>query len=378
MFHKISRGFYVRDGIYYYKFKLKGQKAICRSTEIKYDGTKNTEQVALDEFQKAKLKAKSTGIYDLPSTITVTRLFKNYLETYVRIESPRSYKRCGLPAAQHFQEYFKDKKASHAIKQDFLDLRTWCMGTKFLSPSTINRYLGMLRACYSMAVEEGFIKINPIATISPFREKHRTRIASNDEIDQLWNEFSDLLKDILIFEVATGLRKGEIINLEWAHINFEKRFGRIPDNKERNIFKIVSFHDDAMEILMQRYKTKKGLYVFCTEDGLQLKYDGVIRTEFNRIRSKLGIKDLRFHDLRHSFGTNMVEDSGNIHATSKAMGHSDVTVTDKIYTQVRNNYMLREVNKMRSHLSRIRKNSDKFCHVGVTVNVTEDNYHENR
>jgi len=384
MFHKIDRGFYVRcnyklkhgldqckDGVYYYKFSLTGHSPLLRSTDISYDGKKSTENVANAKFQKAKLEAEKNGVYDRPSKITIVDMFSDYLETYVKGRA--EYKKSGLPAKKYFITYFKDKDATEATEKDFLKFRVWCREKQFLSNGTINRYLGLLSTCYERVKKSLKIAENPMIEIDSLPTMPRKRVATHKEIDSLWNCFSATMRDVIIFDVATGLRKGEIRGLQWQDViirGIEDSYIQIPTNKENNPYKIVALNKDAMRILDKRFQNKTSSYVFCDEKGQQLKNDGFIRTEFNRIKKRLGIENLRFHDLRHCFGTWMTEDSGNIHAASKTLGHSSVTVTDKIYSHARIKYLGREVNKMRSHLDRLEPISEKNCNTSVTASLS--------
>jgi integrase len=152
-----------------------------------------------------------------------------------------------------------------------------------------------------------------------------------------WDELNTLLasvgkpwlKQLIVFGVNTGLRRGEMINLRWDQIDFERKvvlvcnldFFQTKTKSEREI-PLNASAEGALRML-----PKVSDYVFVGEKGGKLG-DYYLSQCFRKAidEAKLN-KDLTLHSLRHSFGTLLVRAGVSIYDISKLMGHSSVAVT---------------------------------------------------
>lgn len=374
MFHKIDTCFYVRcahkikhtldqckDGVYYYKFKLKGQKAITRSSEVDYDGTKASHTVAFDIFQKAKLDALARGVYDRPSNKTIVNLLKIGDSYYKSLACYDNVYKC---ACQWFIDYFKTSIKIDQITTDSIRGLDEFFQESLIKKNTANRYHSILRRCLDLAIKnkDFNLKLNPYVDFKSHSEKKfiRKRIASTQELILLWENFSPLMRDIIDLDVHSGLRRKELLNLQPKNIstlNGGVRYEIFQTKSDE--WKSVPFNETAAKIVLRRIKSmpSHAKYIFHDENGNQLKEDGLIRTEFNRVREKLGIKDLQFRDLRKSFGAHLLMMGGSMKALKELLGHASIRTTDSTYTPYTNEYLNTQVNKISLNLGQKRGNS---------------------
>ena len=146
-----------------------------------------------------------------------------------------------------------------------------------------------------------------------------------------------VLKDICLFAALTGLRQGEILNLDWKNIDLERRLISV-SNTEAFLTKsgkcrIVPMNNDVFELLSRRSLLKScSLYVFHLK-GEQLTQSYVGHKFKKGIRDAHLNEALRFHSLRHTFATWLVQSGANIYEVQKLLGHSDIRTTE-IYSHL--------------------------------------------
>ena len=182
-----------------------------------------------------------------------------------------------------------------------------------------------------------------------------------------------------------GLRRSEVLGLKWTDIDFAGGIIYI-----RNTCILVGsrtvFYDDTAkneasiqplpllpelaEYLKKLKKQQKeeqrvfgSAYYECENicriaDGTPIKPNYVTQT-FNRLLKKNGLRHTRFHDLRHSVGTRILEETGDIELASRVLRHSNSQTTSKLYVQPGMNYMASGLEKMNSANIKSTKNPPK-------------------
>jgi len=128
------------------------------------------------------------------------------------------------------------------------------------------------------------------------------------------------------------MRKMEILSLKWEYIDFNKVIITIPQTntkakKTRNI-PISSVLN--MTLLEQKLKSGGSEFVFPSDD-LSKGHVSWIKHSFSTACKRARIEGLRFHDLRHTAATRMLESGVDIATVSKILGHSDINLTIKTY-----------------------------------------------
>jgi len=101
-----------------------------------------------------------------------------------------------------------------------------------VAPATVNRNLARLKHLFNTAIKWGYLYENPAQPVKLLRENNRRlRYLTKDEIDHLMTVSSQHLKPILVMAINTGMRRGEIFNLQWNHVNLKNRIIEVADSK---------------------------------------------------------------------------------------------------------------------------------------------------
>jgi integrase len=127
------------------------------------------------------------------------------------------------------------------------------------------------------------------------------------------------------------MRKGEILSLKWEDIDFDNNLFIInaSNNKSKKVKRIpVNSYLKMMLLELKLRNQAVSEFVFLGDDNRPVKD---IKTAFNNACKRANIEGLRFHDLRHTAGTRMVESNVNIVAISEILGHSSIELTKKRY-----------------------------------------------
>jgi integrase len=189
---------------------------------------------------------------------------------------------------------------------------------KKLSETTINRDIEVIRHLLFWAADEGFIPTNPIARIRMVRERGQRRpVISVAEEIKLLGACSDHLRPIVIAALDTGLRRGELLNQLWEHVDFDRNLLSVTHSKTaEGEHRPVPLTTRVRALLDANRK----------DSGLIFTYDGKpirsLKTGWAGALRRAGLPHTRFHGLRHAFNSRLVE-AGVIADVRKAlMGHS--------------------------------------------------------
>jgi excisionase family DNA binding protein len=221
----------------------------------------------------------------------------------------------------YFGQYELRKITQHCIEK-FVQVRLESEAKK----STINRDLSCLSMVFNKAIEWGYLDEHPMARIKRFPEKNnmRERILSEEEEELLMQHSSEHLKPIIQVAIHTGMRLGEILSLKWSQINLTTQKISV-ENTKSGKQRIVEINQELNDLLMQI--CNQSPYVFPNPDtGKPLT---TIKRSFRTACKRAGIEDLRFHDLRHTFGTRLIQKGVDIETVRDLMGHHSIVVTQR-------------------------------------------------
>jgi integrase len=178
-------------------------------------------------------------------------------------------------------------------------------------------------------VEWGWLQDNPARLIKKLKgEKARMRFLNREETYHLIDCSDSDLKPVIITAVSTGMRRGEIFNLRWKDVDFENGFIKVEKtkNKERRDVPIDAHLSETLKGLTE--SRKKGDFVFLQENGSPLT-DRFMRDHFQRAKEKAGIKDFRFHDLRHTAASLFASGGCDIMSLKNLLGHKSIVMTQR-------------------------------------------------
>ncbi len=229
---------------------------------------------------------------------------------------------------------------------------------KGVSKRTINKELKILKSIYNRARKLGLFD-GELPRIELFKEEggERLRYLTPEEAQRLIGACPEWFRPIVIFALNTGLRAGEIFSLRWENVDFENRVIRIESirTKTKEVY-TVPMNDVVYELLLkiEKVQMEKGIdhgYVFTNSKGLPYKYeDKTYRKVFINACRKAGIRDFRFHDLRHTFASWVAINSKDIYAVQKLLNHRDLRMT-KRYAHLTQQYLKEVVNSITNFAS---------------------------
>jgi len=202
---------------------------------------------------------------------------------------------------------------------------------KGYAAGTCNRWLVLMKFIYNCAIRWDVLPAdgNPCKGVEPFEDNGaRERYLTQEEVGRLFDEL-DTNRNVQVAQVIrlllyTGARKREILDARWEHIDFNRHILTVPLSKSgkprhiplsdaaMEIFQLLP-RDPAVPWVFYNPKTKKPLVsIFCA---------------WGTIRKKVGLPEVRLHDLRHSFASFLVNSGRSLYEVQKLLGHYDPKVT---------------------------------------------------
>lgn len=235
-----------------------------------------------------------------------------------------------------------------------------------LSPRTVNSARTVLSTALKQAVGAGIIDKNPVLFTKPIKTNRREiSVLNKDECRKLVEaakaESNQAFWIAIVIALETGLRKGEIFGLRWRDIDFNKQQLTVnttvvtsnhgiviqDSTKTKHSRRTVKLTVSTIRKLKE-YKEWQSAYL--DEIGAKDIYDGFLITSergsvkdpnnfsyvtFKGLLKKAGLRDnIRFHDLRHTHATQLLQAGVDIKSVSERLGHSSIRITLDTYTHV--------------------------------------------
>lgn len=258
--------------------------------------------------------------------MTLSTLFEEYLKDYLPERKPSS-RHTWLSHARILVAELGDREI-HTITER--DLRFWIDQTRGrLRPATINHRLSFLRLAFAWALHAELLVANPAArTKAPTGPNARYRYLSADEEVRLLGVMPARAFALVRFAILTGLRRLEIFHLCPEHIDWQREQLLVADSKTGRQ-RIIPLHPEAMIALLY-WKSRGGAWIF--EPGLNQAKRWVAAAQwvdrwFRPSLLAAGIEGFRFHDLRHTFASRLVEQGVPLFTVQQLLGHTDPKMT---------------------------------------------------
>lgn len=353
------------------------------------------------------LDQASKGILPEPNKVTVEQWLKTWMEVYKKDNlKPATYNSYDQLIRLHINPRIGDKKVKDLKPSHIQKLINDCYRTgrikkkttvknqdkkkdepskpakpDGLSGRTVKYIYGILLQALDQAIKERLIAYNPASKGNVKLPRHE-----KPEIQPLYTEqardFLQAIKDMWLYplflvDISTGLRRGELLGLQWSDINFTDKTATIKRSliqidskvhlqesvKTKKSKRVISLTDDCVKELKKlkarqaqdKLALEEGLYqdngfVFCWQDGRPLRPDYVYST-LKKLLKKNGFPEVRFHDLRHSFATIMLEQGIDLETVSAMLGHNSIAITADIYTHVRQQIKATAAGKLNNALN---------------------------
>ena len=254
----------------------------------------------------------------------------------------------------HIKKFFEKKLANSITTQDITNLilnikNNGKADGKAYAPQTIKHILLVIKRVYNFNIKNGVININNPTDNVQLEKYDNTRISYlyDDEISRMF-EYLDSGKewanDIALIKIAffTGLRKSELFNLEWNNVDIDnKRIFLYETKGGKNQAIIIT--DNAVQVLLDiKDKCSDSILVFPSKLGGK-RND--VKKLWSRIKKAANIRsDIRFHDIRHTFGT-LTTATIPVKIVQKMMTHKDIKTTLR-YAHIQEKEMIDAANNL--------------------------------
>jgi integrase len=264
-----------------------------------------------------------------------------------------------VPTLEQFQERFltysenNNKASTLAAKQQLLDshllptfghLRLDRVGQadieafkakkskEGLAPKTINNALTVLRTLFGVAVEQEVLQYAPRVKLLRV-EKPEFDFLTFDEAERLVTATAPEWRTMVLLGLHTGLRRGELIALQWDALDlvagrllvkrnvWRGHFGTPKGGRSRE----VPLNAVALEAL-KAHRHLRGPFVFCDAGGTYLKNDAC-RNALLRACKRAGLRPVGWHTLRHTFASHLVMRGVPLKAIQELLGHATIEMT---------------------------------------------------
>ena len=337
----LPKGIYKRGGVYWIRYAgLDGKIAYESSKQGDRSGKKLKDAEALLHDRKADIgRGKQPEIKKKIPNYTFKELSVEYLQWAKRQRSFRKKETLikqlvtifGAYPLRAFNSRLLEQYQTERMEKSNKQVK-YQVGNK---PGTINRHVAAIKhmftkACeWEMVEEEALKRVRKVKLLE--ENNSRLRFLSKTECQALIKGCDAHLRPIVICALNTGMRKGEILGLKWDDVDLVHGFIllQITKNGERreipiNNTLLVTFKD-LFTGTDERPRRIDIPYVFYDRknDG---RYNNVQKS-FNRAMKRAGIKDFRFHDLRHTFASHLVMAGVDITTVKELLGHKTLTMT---------------------------------------------------
>lgn len=245
------------------------------------------------------------------------------------------------------------KRVSTIRKSDIDDYISFVQSHTDLKNCTINKDLDLIHRALRYAVYREYITSNPADSVEKLKEERfepqPLTVEEMNLLRQAVEQSEDWRLIVPVYLGAyQGLRRGEIVGLKWEMVSFEDNIIRIretitqmggeiiekpPKTEESN--RDLEIFPSVRDILLRYrdYQIENNLYneyVVVNQNGEHLN-PTFLSKKFKEFIIENGLREIRFHDLRHTFGTRAIGAGVNPLAVSGAMGHSNLSTTLNIY-----------------------------------------------
>ncbi|MFH1363314.1 MAG: site-specific integrase [Candidatus Omnitrophota bacterium] len=289
-----------------------------------------SKKLAQEVLNKRMVEIAEGKFLDKKKNLSV--LFEDLAKDYIELYS-KNHKRSwdkDITRLKPLQIHFGGKHL-HQITpfmiQDYISKRKngeIRISKERITLDTINRELACLKHMFTKAVEWGKAEQNPGKKVKLFRENNeRTRYLEVEEAEKLVNNCTSYTKRIVILALNTGMRKGEILSLKWVDIDFRRGIVYLSNTKNGER-REIPMNEAVRQAFIRQPKYKDSPYVFCNKHGEPFRD---IRKSFVAGLKKSGIINFRFHDLRHSFGSQLVMSGVDLNTVRELLGHKSLRMT---------------------------------------------------
>jgi len=329
------KGIYKRGGIWWICYAGLDGKTIRKSTNT--DKYKEAE-FALHSEKKAVHEGKSPEMKILKS-YTFAELSEKYKAWVKGRQASAEYKgytidrlieRYGFLPLRQFNTALMEQLQTDLMSKGLRSEKTKGVKPemiKGLKPASINRIISTVKHMFTKAVDWELVEadtLKKVRKVKQLREDRRLRFLSIEEAQGLISVCDEHLKPIVMTALNTGMRKGEILGLRWSQVDLQHGFILL-DKTKNGERREIPVNDTLRTVFRSLRRRIDVPHVFYDEKQLR-NYQNVKRS-FATALDRAKITDFHFHDLRHTFASQLVMAGVDLVAVKELLGHKDIKMT---------------------------------------------------
>jgi integrase len=273
---------------------------------------------------------------------------KRWLDTYIKTNRKHSYYRSTEQILRcHLVPFFGnqdlrsiDQEQVALYKAAKIDGTASVVGKRtktVLMAKTVNNHIGVISILFEKAVDWGYCERNPVTGVGLLRlPPQEFKFWDREQSDAFLGALLETEPEyfpLFLCALRTGMRQGELFALRWDDLDFVKRQLRVVwnwthgklDSPKGGRGRSIPMSAELGHVLHE-HRHLRGPLVFCREGGGYLSGD-VVKHPFNRATRKAGVERIRFHDMRHSFASQLVMAGVPLKAVQEYLGHADLSMT---------------------------------------------------
>lgn len=209
-------------------------------TSITYKGKRfrkslDTPDKKFAQVLEAKLRVEIIEGKYFEKSISEYNTFTDMMEKFMREHAPKVSGNTRLSysaSLKHLSAYFGDSKLSAITPKKISDYKIFRYSEE-AKPATINRELAMLSKAFNLAFKEWeWNSVNPVNKVPKEKENNeRDRWLTDEQERRLLENAPQWLRDIILFDLHTGLRQGELLSLQWERVDLFRKIIIIQESK---------------------------------------------------------------------------------------------------------------------------------------------------
>jgi integrase len=300
-----------------------------------------------------------------PQLLTFGLYADRWLRDYARIECKTSTAD-GYEGVlrQYLRPRFGTKRLDEVNRDDIKALINELIA-KDLSRNTVRNALCVVREIFNHAIEGALVESNPASRLGRFTRTAKTSetqgiALTSAEVRSFLDAAKEVCSDyygLFLAALRAGLRRGELVALQWGDLQFgnndddpnrfmivqhnyvrrehtttkSKKSRRVDLSRELRRVLIEVRDKRLLEAFLKGKNDISDELVFPSPDGSILDPDNLYHRFFLPVLTKAGIRKIRLHDLRHTFGSLLIQSGASIVYVKEQMGHSSIQVTVDTY-----------------------------------------------
>ena len=335
-----------KSGVYFGKWRVGGRQVMRKLGPVRPPGTREglTRKVAEAKLRELMAEVAAPPIAERVTVEDAGRRHLAHLEAMGRKPSTlRSYR-------NQFAAQIAPRIGTRPIAQltrEQVEGLVAALARDRLAPKTIRNALGLLNGICEFSVRRGWASANPCRYVDrpSVPESQDIRYLEPDEVEAVLRAVGDgdygrVHRAIILTAAMSGLRMGELLALRWLDVDWRAQRIRVRRNyvrghlgtpKSRRGSRSVPLADrlgGELDLLYRQaaYQADQDLVFANPHTGTPLDGAALLRA-FQRALERGGVRQVRFHDLRHTFGTRMAAAGVPMRTLQEWMGHRDLRTT---------------------------------------------------